>query len=84
MGFIHGGVTLSSVVSPVFTGFYRDPENPNILVRDDIVWITVDVQAPAESRELEIYLSDLKRKIQSDLYTEKEIWITYAEVYRVI
>lgn len=68
----------------MFTGYYLDPETPGILIKDYIVWITVDIPVDIEAKEVELYLSDLKEKIQTDLYKEKEIWVTCSQIYRIV
>jgi hypothetical protein len=84
LGMVHGGVTRSSVEPPVFTGYYRDPDDPSTLIENEIVWVTVDIQAKIDDAELDPYLSLLKNKIQADLYQEKEIWMTVTQIQRII
>jgi hypothetical protein len=80
------GVTLSiHQPLPVFRGFYFSDEEQRVL-RDRVIYVFCDVEIHPEHEveELEAYLRVIKEELHLRLEDEKEFWITYYPLTRIV
>lgn len=75
-----GGATVSSILPPVFDGWWLD--GAGVTVRDANVLVTADVNVPADDPALLTYLDALKLRCQRD-FQQDIVWMTVQPVDRV-
>lgn len=75
-----GGATVSSILPPVFDGWWLD--GAGVIVRDANVVLAADVSVPPDDEDLLAYLDALKLRCQRE-FEQDIVWMTLHSVNRV-